>query len=259
MSKRAILAICIATLIVAGLSAGVFANSIERALTLPVIQKKTARVLTIRPTMLVTPTSAPPTQLPSNILAQDTFHRADQSLWGMASDGRIWGSDANTQHNFSIVGTAGRIANGQGAYDAVLGPVSSNVEVVMNASLNHFVGTTVNLGVVVRWNDPNNWYKVFIDGTHLVMLKHVNGVPTQLQSTLFKAQGGVMYTIRFRAVGATLFARVWPSNTVEPAHWMITVTDTSFTSGQVGVRVLVQPETVVNVNSFFATTASSTM
>jgi hypothetical protein len=124
--------------------------------------------------------------------------------------------------------------------------------------MNHFNGK-VNLGVVVRWQDNDNLYKALINGTQLDIIKRVNGANTTIGSMHFQAQDGVIYSLRLRAIGAMLFAKVWPSNTTEPTTWMLTIPDTSFASGQVGLRVVVQNTSLVKVTSFMATIAGSTM
>src|SRR5207248_784815 len=62
------------------------------------------------------------TKMPgAKVLAQDTFARPNQSLWGTASDGQMWSSDAAQSHAFSIVNHAGLVSNGSGIFDAILG------------------------------------------------------------------------------------------------------------------------------------------
>src|SRR5438874_2599898 len=57
---------------------------------------------------IATPTATK--ALPMNVvLAQDTFQRADHIFWGTASDGHIWGADANSQPGFATMNHAGRI------------------------------------------------------------------------------------------------------------------------------------------------------
>lgn len=200
-----------------------------------------------------------PTARPvANILAQDTFQRPNHIFWGAASDGQAWGGDANRLAAFSIVDNTGQIAaSAAGTYSAVLGPAVSNADVTLSATVNQFAGSInlVNLGVVLRWQDPNNWYKVLIDGTNLSIDRHVNGNAAVLASVPFPAQGGVAYTLRFRAVGTMLLAKAWPSNEAEPPNWMVTATDSSFASGPGGVRVLMQNTTQINVMSFKETAA----
>src|SRR5579885_448264 len=244
-------------LIISGLVAGLFMGAIQKALTLPVMQAMMAggRSQTAMP-LIPSPTATVAVQKPSNVLAQDTYNRTNQLLWGTASDGSAWGGDANTVQAFSIVNATGQIANGQGTFNAILGPAGTNMEVALNGMVNRFVGGA-NLGAVVRWINANNWYKAFIDGTHLVLLRRVNGTSVQLAAVPFKAQGGTFYTIRLRVVGTTLFTKVWRSGTIEPARWMITVTDKALANGQPGLRVVVLRGVVINVISFVATAVQS--
>lgn len=250
-------------LAIGGLIASVFAGSIERALVLP--PKHTGIQQTATTTIIPTRGSTPTAMIPTpavtamNVLAQDTFQRPDQSLWGTASDGRSWEGDANAPKNthiFSIAGSRGVIMHTQGTLNAILGPVSTNVEVTASGSVSHF-GGTINFGVVLRWTDAKNWYKALINGTQFVLLKRVNGVTTQLGAQAFTAQGNTLYTVRLRAIGAVLFAKVWPSADMEPTGWMVNVTDTSLTTGQGGVRVLVQSDVIVHLAAFSESLAIS--
>jgi hypothetical protein len=199
------------------------------------------------PTVTVTPT---PTPTPGTNLAQDTFQRANQSLWGTASDGQTWGGDANSQSAFSISGNAGLVSKTGGlTYSAVLGPTASNAEVYATGSISSF--TNSNFGDVLRWTDGNNWYKGYISGASLIIQKKVSGTTTILASVPFTATAGTSYTIHFRAVGSTLTANVWASSGIEPSGWMVTVSDSTFTSGNCGMRFLTQSGTAT-VTSFQA-------
>lgn len=254
MNTRLLALSVLVMLVIVGLIAGLFTNSIQKALTLPVMQSSASNVPVKKsPVVLPTPTITMPAQRPT--VAKDTFQRANQPLWGTASDGSVWGSDANNSQVFSIVNKKGQIAKGSGTFNALLGPKISDVDVVLDGSVNHFDGVT-NLGAVIRWTDSNNFYKMLIDGTHLTIIKHVKGIATQIKTTPFNAQGGVAYTLHFRTVGTTIFANVWRSGTVEPNHWMVTVTDASFTIGQAGVRVVLKNGIVINILSFVATTVN---
>ncbi|HZS75663.1 MAG TPA: hypothetical protein VFA41_03555 [Ktedonobacteraceae bacterium] len=241
-----------------GLFAGIFAHSIEAALTLGMDANmpKTTPV-TASPTPSGSgKTPATPTPLPTGVmmLAHDTFQRKPQILWGTASDGRQWMGDANSIEVFSITNNAGQIANGQGTFNAILGPTITNAEVLFTASMNHFHQDKANFGAVLRWTDPKNWYKALLDGKQLQILRSVNGVIKPLGSVPFKPKDGAMYTIRFRALGATLSLKAWQSGQPEPANWMLTVTDPSLTSGFGGIRVLMLNDSMVQVTSFLETT-----
>ena len=262
-------------LIIGGLLASFYSKAIEQALTLTPGKNTSSRATgigpkmpTASPTVIVLPATATQTvqMLQATILAQDTFQRADQALWGAASDGQSWEGDANKLTVFSIAGsnhTWGQIANnrsnqGQGEqiYNALLGPTSENVNLVVSGSVDLF-RLNANFGVVLRWKDVNNWYKALIDGSDLIVLKRLNGVTTRLGALRFTALSGKTYTLHFRAIGATLFASAWQSDQSEPDHWMIVVSDMSLVSGQGGVRVVLENNTVIHVASFLETVANS--
>ena len=284
-------------LIIGGLLASFYSKAIEQALTLTPGKNTSSRATGIVPKMPTASsplstrtlkakarsisgppktfaTSGSPTATASaktatwnrTPTAQDTFQRADQALWGAASDGQSWGGDANKLTVFSIAGsnhTWGQIANNRGnqgqaeqIYNALLGPASENVNLVVSGSVNLF-RLNANFGVVLRWKDVNKWYKALIDGSDLIVLKRLNGVTTRLGSLRFTALSGKTYTLHFRAIGATLFASAWQSDQSEPAHWMIVVSDMSLVSGQGGVRVVLENNTVIHVASFLETVANS--
>ncbi|HEY7416090.1 MAG TPA: hypothetical protein VH593_12930 [Ktedonobacteraceae bacterium] len=191
----------------------------------------------------------------NNVLALDTFQRANQTLWGMTSDGQPWGGDANTSPAFSIANGTGQIADTAGAFSALAGPVITDADAEATVMVNQFATgnnavNTVNIGVVLRWQDTNNWYKALIDGNNFSIDRFVNGNGAIVDTMAFAAQEGTAYTIRFETMGATLQAKVWPSNEAEPPNWMLIMTDTTFTQGQAGVRVVMQNTTQINVLSF---------
>jgi len=189
------------------------------------------------------------TKMPdAKVLAQDTFARPNQSLWGTASDGQMWSADEAQSPAFSIVNHAGLVSNGIGIFDAVLGARSADSEVLFSGSVSHFPAS--NMGALLRWADANNMYKVFIDGTDLIALKKVNGVVSELQSVPFPAQNGKSYTIRTCVVGKSIMARVWPANQSEPSSWMLTATDSDLASGFDGIRLIVQNGVTISITSF---------
>jgi hypothetical protein len=276
VNLRLLLIALLLLLVVGGLTAGVFAGSIQHALTVPARHVTTVGAAAATPSPATMSNGGAPNtpngpaapamngQMPATALAQDSFQRQNQPLWGTASDGRAWQGDANNPASarvFAVINNIGVIvggANQQGTFNALLGPNKDNVDVLLNASISRFTGGD-NLGVVVRWTDKNHWYKALIDGSHLVLLKRADQISTRLSTVPFKAQSKVAYSLRLRSVGANLFARAWPTNTPEPNTWMINTVDPALRSGQVGVRVLLQNDTIVNVTSFQATTASTAM
>jgi hypothetical protein len=207
------------------------------------------------PSTTPSPTSTPPSTstpspTPGTVLAQDNFTRANQQDWGIASDGLTWGGDANTNAAFSIHNNVGQIANGTGPYNAVLGPAVTDAQVYFTSSISSF--TNNNLGAVLRWQDTNDWYKAYINGTQLVIQKRVKGVITTLAQQNFTAAPNTPYDLRFQAVGPTLSVKAWPASAAEPSAWTITTTDSSLTSGQCGLRIQVLSATSASITYFQA-------
>jgi hypothetical protein len=204
------------------------------------------RVATTTATATTT-TSLPPT----NVLAQDTFQRPDQQFWGMASDGESWSGDATKASTFAIANHSGQVmGNSSAIYDSVLGKPVADSEALFSGSISHF--TAANMGVLLRWTDGNNLYKVFIDGTHLTAIKKVNGAISNLQSVPFTAQDGISYSLRARVVGTSIMARVWQTGQTEPSTWMLIITDNgqTLTSGYDGLRLIVQTGITITITSF---------
>lgn len=275
MSKRTVFMCVLGTLVIVGLVAGLFTNNIEKSLgvtpsgTITTSSQGKASVpntLTPTRTSQAKTTGGQPNTNPnqqnnannantSPALVTDTFQRTNQAHWGTASDGHNWERDANTQPQFSINGATGQITGGDGALDAIIGDPTPNVDVTVTGMINVFDNNN-NFGVVLRWIDPNNWYKAYIDGKSLTILKTINGKASIIQQTAIPAKAGVAQTIRFRALGTTLFAKTWQSNTPEPQDWAMVVDDHALTNGQFGIRVIVDPATTVTIMSFNATIAS---
>ena len=232
-----------------------FANKLAEAIqtnSLPPSPTPSASVIP-SPTVSPSPTVLPSATIipsPGTTIAQDTFQRANQQYWGTASDGLTWTGDANSANAFSIANNAGQLSNGGSAYNAVLGPVAADSEVIFSGSLSSFNFT--NLGAVLRWQDTNNWYKAYIDGANLVVQKKVNGTTTILKTVPFAATAGQSYTIDFSIVGTTLSANVWQTGTTEPSGWMVTAADSSLSSGFCGLRIQMQNGVIATITSFQA-------
>ena len=152
---------------------------------------------------------------------------------------------------FSINNNTGQVSGGTGPHNAVLGPATSNAEVLFTGSVNTFSGA--NIGAVLRWTDTNNWYKAYLDGAHLVLQKKVNGTTTTISSVPFAATAGTTYSLRFQAIGTTLKAKAWPSSSTEPTAWTITGADSSLTTGNCGLRMQLATGVSITYTSFLAT------
>ncbi len=262
MGKKTLIGITLLAVLIFGVTF-LFFGHIRTALTLPAYNMGTTMVTTPKPQPTSRPTAVTvrpgqPPVVPNNFLALDTFQRPNQPLWGVASDGLTWQGDANRNNVFSIAAHTGQVT-GNGLFNAILGPQNANVNVLFIATVSAFDAGNVNMGAVLRWTNAGNWYKAYIDGANLIVIKSVNGVITQLGKVPFAARGATSYTLRFVAVGSTLAAKVWPTGTMEPAKWMLSVMDNSLPSGQGGIRLLLENGFVIRVSSFMETTANMTV
>jgi|GEM_PF-724748 len=210
---------------------------------------------TLSPTLTLTPTASPtPSPTPQqNLLGQDTFYRANQNYWGIASDGQKWAGDANSSTAFSISNNTGIMKSNSAAnLNAVLGLSTANAQVVFSGKISSFGSGQNTMGAALRWTNSSNFYRAFLTGSALTLQKVVGGKITNLKSVSFSAFTNTLYTIRFNVSGTTLSAKAWKSGTTEPGNWMVTTTDSSLSSGYAGLRMYQQGGVTATITSFQA-------
>lgn len=81
----------------------------------------------------------------------------------------------------------------------------------------------------------NGYFLIFGISGQLYLYKMVNGASTAITSIIISTLSYTDYWIRFQTVGTTLRGKIWSVDTVEPAEWKISGTDSSLTSGHCGV------------------------
>jgi len=192
----------------------------------------------------------PPPDLAPVTLARDNFQRPDQPLWGRASDGQLWGFDANSSANFAIVSHAGKITDASKNTDTgLIGPSVANSEALTTTSIDSFTDGS-EIGPTLRFQNNANFYKAVINGSILKIVVKANGSSTDLVTVSFAATAGTSYAVRFRAQGTTLSAKAWPAASAEPNGWMVSTTDNTFGSGMCGVRVIFETNATASFSSF---------
>jgi serine/threonine protein kinase len=201
------------------------------------------------------PTATVTTQVNPNLLEQDDFHRTNQQFWGTASNGHMWGGDANKSTDFSIVNNIGQIqrqGNGNSLYTALLGSVHSDAEVLVTAMLDTFNNS--HIGAILRYRDDNHYYKVLLDQNGIHFLKRIDPKqgPTIGNTAAFSTRSNTLYSIRFRVTGTTLLAKAWQVGTIEPNGWMITAqdNDNTYQTGQGGLRPQIDHGATLSVTMF---------
>lgn len=204
------------------------------------------------PTQTTSPTA---TSTPiSSLLARDTFQRPNQTFWGTATDGHVWGGAANSSSAFAVSNNTGRIAPATSfTNSAVLGSAATNVDALMTFSASA-ITTSNTIGTALRYGSGSMFYRAYVDGTSLWLSKNVNGTVTKLKSASFTASAKTSYSLRFRVNGSTLSAKIWRASASEPASWMVTTTDTALsTAGNAAIRVALRAGVTVSVTLFQAT------
>jgi hypothetical protein len=175
------------------------------------------------------------------VLGSDTFIRSNVSgSWGNATDGQVWAHPFGSATP-NVTSNEGVIPNTPSTWDhMVLGSVfsSTDMEVLVRSIPS---ANTDNFGVLLRVaSNGQTSYKAIYDGgasTKGLYLYHddpVNGL-TALTSVAFTVTASTAYWVRGRIIGTTLWGKIWQDGTAEPNTWNLTATDSTITSGGIGV------------------------
>ncbi len=182
-------------------------------------------------------------------LAEDSFKRGNQTYWGVSTGGQTWMADANKTANFTISHDTGIVsAASSRVYAAVLGPKMADTEITFSAMLSDYQPSVV--GAVLRWQNPDNFYEVVLDGEYLALKRVVDRVEIPLQTIPFVAGNNIAYTFRFRAVGTQLSAMVWPTGQSPLVNWQLSFTDSSLEAGYGGLCVFAHSKTQAKILEF---------
>jgi hypothetical protein len=222
---------------------------------MPEVGKPLAHVPSARPTPAPINTSATTWMT----LAEDTFKRPNQSLWGQATSGTLWGADANTEVAFAIANKMGRITNrtGKHLYIAIIGPAATNEDITCTFQVTDF--RHANVGVVLHYQNASNWVRATLNGSALMISQMAHDHLSRLGESPFALQDGATVTLRFRADQGTLAASAWiaGSATATPASttWMLMLHEPSISvgTGSGGIIAVLRGQNVVAVTSFLET------
>lgn len=182
------------------------------------------------------------------VLARDDFRRTNQVYWGTSSGGQSWQADAQEKRSFSIAADQGVVAPTQGFLCGVLGQSVTDSEVSFQGSLSQFRQSS--LAALLRWDSPENYYKLVLDAQGLTLSRVMDGMPTPLRTVSFTPRDGASYTFLFRAAGTQLSAMIWPSGQPAPADWQISLADSALQAGQAGVGAYVQVGVQARISDF---------
>jgi hypothetical protein len=171
-------------------------------------------------------------------LAQDTFNRANVASpsWGTGTDGKTWTHAAGSATTYDVTSNHGRIANTPGLWDQFL--YGSGTATAVNAIIRcQPDATTENFGVIIRSNSGSSTgYFCIYDGGNgqLTIYRNTSGI-TSLGTFNFTISASTSYWVRGVGQGSTISAKIWQDGNAEPGSPQVSVTDTTYTSGQYGV------------------------
>ena len=180
--------------------------------------------------------------------AYDDFTRVSASGWGNTTLGQAWSIGVGSASEFTVTGTEGKINHPSGATATKLAFTnarSSDVDLQVDFRTDTIASAgALAVGLVFRYTDINNMYRAVIDinASQLMdisIYRTVGGTTTILQtrSTPFLHRGGITYTLKARASGNNLYAKVWEKTDPEPPYWQVQIPDSTFlTQTHVGVR-----------------------
>ncbi len=160
-------------------------------------------------------------------LAIDYMDRANQSPGlGTSDDGQTYtkvgtGTDAISGGEATITNTTGSM------YERLGSKVAGDSEGSTRFSLS---AASMTAGIVLRYVDSGNWYRLQATTTALSIVRDSNGVQTQLSTATISLVAGTYYRMRFRVVGqlpAILSGRTWLDGTAEPvtSPFQVTASD----------------------------------
>jgi hypothetical protein len=185
----------------------------------------------------------------SHTLAARAYDVAGNSTtsWGMTIakplDEYAFDFSSGTDFNdWTAVNGAWSIANGVATAPTSATPVLNFYQIAptnMKAQANiRFSGASQEAGIALRATDENNLYFCGAEGTSLKLYKRVSGAWTTIgQATISSIAMSTWYTMRAQAHGSAIQCAFWQANSAEPATWLLSKTDTTFTTGQTGIGV----------------------
>lgn len=199
--------------------------------------------------------------LPHNqAIITDTFDRSVSNGWGNATSGQAWSTVGGVAGDYSVTNSAGvhSISAANSSRATVIGPSTTrDFDITVNATIRPasggIGGASSSTAILGRWVDASNYYEFRVEWTTssgsrdtlLTIRRVLAGVETVISSTtaipFMDVTTGNFIRMRAAAQGSTLMFKAWDTSASEsePALWQLTVTDSSFTQGQVGVRSFV--------------------
>lgn len=186
----------------------------------------------------------------------DTFNRANQSGWGVASDGETWVQTLGAATT-SITNNTGQVTGTQGQAALMLLGTTTVADALAQVVFTYSSSTTDGATLILRVSPgATSYYRAFASNNTL-FLSIINGTTTtNLASLPLSLVTVVPYTLKFLLSGQNLSAKIWQVGTPEP-DWMLTTTDAALTgAGQYGIRTRIgSTGDLINYDNYVLTTS----
>lgn len=186
------------------------------------------------------------------LISFDNFSATEVPVgWGTSSSGQAWSTSGGVAEDFNVTNDRGymELSTVNVSRKAVIGSGITDAVVTSRASLPALVtGSLVEYSTLARFVDDNNYYTATLNfntdnSVDLLLRKVVAGVATTLNTVNVATNitspfntTGVSYITEFKIQGTTLQAKAWLASSPEPANYQVLATDSTFTTGSVGVR-----------------------
>lgn len=180
----------------------------------------------------------------------DDFGRAVTTGWGQSPGGGLWGTFQGSDSNYSVSSGGGRIASASANVSryARINDTLKSVDFQTQVTLDTLpTGASTSAGVVFAWSGVSNHYRCRITfnttgSLSTTLAKNVAGSETVLAGATTVGTGwvaGEVWNIRVVHDGVSSIATyVWKEGTAQPGTPTHTATDSTFTQGDIGVRVI---------------------
>lgn len=180
----------------------------------------------------------------------DDFSRVSASGWGNTPLGQAWTIAIGSAVEFTVTGTEGKVlhpATFTPTKLAVMNTRSADTDLQVDFRTDTIASAgTLAISLVFRYVDTNNHYRasVSIGTTQLMDLSIVRtsgGTSTTLQTAplTLTHRGNVVYTMKVRAAGNNLYAKMWEKTDPEPDYWQLQISDSTILTGTfAGIRTV---------------------
>lgn len=174
---------------------------------------------------------APGTELFSDDFedGMDKWTESGSSNWSIISDPDQDGCSILEKHN-----------NDSDAYNFPVGyqsdyTSSTNQNYVVSARMK--LGTKRYQGLLFRYQDDNNYWRLILQNNDVLIRGEVNGSWTNANNAKvdYSYSTDVWYTLKAFAAGDILKVKVWPTSQPEPVEWTIETIDDTFMWGAPGI------------------------